>query len=177
MASKGSNQPEDTEPVKSASHQPVRQDVLSNLVNGLPDKKEQKVLPETVVSNPGPNAAWSAGAKSLSWTKADDGRLNQGNVKEMTDKIEERFESLEDKGSLPSIDELTFNDLKRGVGENGTRKVAKPKSDEKPNIIKTEYKVTIHPSRKSLCFPFDASAEDDDLLVKEECIEPTPSVP
>ena len=104
-------------------------------MNDLPDEKEQKVLPEIVVSNPGPNAGWSVGAKALSRMKAKDGRLNQGNVKEMTEKIEERFESLEDKGSLLSIDESTFNDLKRRVSEACTREVAKPKSDKKKNRI------------------------------------------
>ena len=39
VACKGSSQPEDTEPVKSASHQP-EQDVLSDSLNGLPDKEE-----------------------------------------------------------------------------------------------------------------------------------------
>ena len=128
MARKVSNQPEDTEPVKSASHQPERQDVLSYPVNDLPDEKEQKVTPEIVVSNLGPNAGWIAGTKALSRKKARDGCLNQGNVKEITDKIEERFESLEDKGPLLSNDESTYNDLERKVGEDGTREVAKPKS-------------------------------------------------
>ena len=53
----GSNQSEDTEPVKPASHQPEKQDVLSDLMNALSNKEEQ---PETVVSNPDPNAVWSA---------------------------------------------------------------------------------------------------------------------
>ena len=92
MTRKGSSQPEDTEPKKSASHQP-EQYVLSDPVNGLPDKKEQKVTPEIVVSNLGPNAGWLAGTKALSRKKARDGCLNRGNVKEITDKIEERFES------------------------------------------------------------------------------------
>ena len=53
----GSNQSKDTEPVKPSSHQPEKQDVLSDLMNGLSNKEEQ---PETVVSNPDPNAVWSA---------------------------------------------------------------------------------------------------------------------
>ena len=63
------------------------------------------------------------------------------------------------------------------LDEDGAKKVAKSKSHEELNIIMTEYKVTIHPSGKGLCFPFDASAEDDALLIKEECIKPTPSSP
>ena len=43
VARKESNQPEDTEPEKSASHQPERQDILSDHVNGLPEEKEKKV--------------------------------------------------------------------------------------------------------------------------------------
>ena len=65
----------------------------------------------------------------------------------------------------------------RKVGEDGTREFAKPKSDRKPDIIKTEYKVTILPPGKKLCFPFDTSAKENDLLVKEGCIETTPSLP
>ena len=90
MARKESNQLEDIEPEESASHQPERQDVLSDPVNGLPDEKEQKVPPEIVVSNLGTNTGWSAGAKALSRNKAKDGCLNQGNVKEITDKIEDK---------------------------------------------------------------------------------------
>ena len=90
-----------------------------------------KVTPNIVLSNLSTNAGWSAGTKDLSRKKARDGCLNQGKVKEITDKKEERFESLEDKGSLLSIDESTFNDLKRKVSEDGTRESAKPRSDKK----------------------------------------------
>ena len=56
----------------------------------------------------------------------------------MTDKREERIENLEDKGSFLSINKSTFSDLKRRADEDGAKKVAKSKSHEKLNIIKTE---------------------------------------
>ena len=82
VACKGSNQPEDIEPVKSASIQQERQEVLSNPVNSLPDEKEQKVIPEIVVSNLGLNAGWSAG----------------------TDKEVERNEKLEEKSFFDEVE-------------------------------------------------------------------------
>ena len=60
-------------------------------MKGLTDEKEQKVTSEIVVSNPGPNAGWLAGTKAPSRKKARDDCLDKGNVKEITDKIEERF--------------------------------------------------------------------------------------
>ena len=131
VACKESNHPEDTEPEKSASHQPERQDILSDPVNGLPDEKEQKVPPEIVVSNLGPNAGWLAGTKALLRKKVRDGCLHKGNIKTITDKIKKRFESLEDKGSLLSNEESTFNDLERKVGEDGTKEV------ENQNLMKS----------------------------------------
>ena len=64
-------------------------------MNHLPDKKELKVTPKIVVSNLGKNAGWSAGTKALSRKKARSDCLIQGKVQEMTDKKEERFESVE----------------------------------------------------------------------------------
>ena len=108
---------------QAISHQPDKQDVLSDPVNHLPDKKELKVTPKIVVSNLGTNTGWSAGTIALSRKKARDGCLNKGMVKEITDKKEERFESLEDKGSFLSIRKSTFSDLKRRVGEDGAEEV------------------------------------------------------
>ena len=51
--------------------------------------------------------------KFFSQTEADDGRFTQGNVKEMTDKKEERIENLEDKGSFLGIGKSTFSDFKK----------------------------------------------------------------
>ena len=68
IAHKRSNQSEDTESVKAAKHQPQKQDDLSDHIDGLPTKEEQKPLTETVMCNPDPNAVWSA--EALSPTKA-----------------------------------------------------------------------------------------------------------
>ena len=73
IAHKRSNQSEDTESVKAASHRPQKQENLKDLMDSLSTKEKQKPVSETIMGNPDPNAIWSAGTESLSPTKADDG--------------------------------------------------------------------------------------------------------
>ena len=131
MARKGSNQPENTEPEKSASHQPDKQEVLSDPVNPLPDEKDLKGTPKIVVSNLGTNAGWSAGTKALSQKKARNGCPIQRKGQEKTDIIEKRLESLEKKGFLLGNNESNSKDLERKVGKDDAKEVKKSKYDKK----------------------------------------------
>ena len=69
----GSNQSEDTEPVKPTSHQPEKQGNLSDHTDNLPIKEEQKPPTETEMWKTDSNSVWSAGTEALSPTKADNG--------------------------------------------------------------------------------------------------------
>ena len=69
----GSNQSEDTEPVKPTSHQPEKQGNLSDHTDDLPIKEEQKPPTETEMCKTDSNSVWSAGTEALSPTKADNG--------------------------------------------------------------------------------------------------------
>ena len=69
-------------------------------------------------------------------------------------------------GIRSAYDALEDNNL-----EDGTRESAKPKSDKYPDMIKTEYEVTIFPYGRGLHSPFDTSSDNNDLLVVEGCKE------
>ena len=66
---------------------------------------------------------------------------------------------------------LAYDALKDINLKDDTRESKKAKPDEYPDLIKTEYEVSLFPIGKGLHSPFEISSENDDLLDIEGCKE------